>query len=186
MGIHGKTQGTPLEKTIGQLATGEALGGMLYYALARVAAHHGYGDVAKAFEAIGNQETNHAGFYATLNGKYPLDKGAFWKLVKGLSRAEAKGEEGLGQLARQLADLGLAEAAAEVKEFAAQEKSHGETTKALLEKFAPEYARPVPEGQKRYVCPVCGFEYEGDIDAEGPDYQCPVCGVRKAGFKPLD
>ncbi len=37
MSIYGKTKGTELEKTIAQLATGEAVGGGMYYALARIA-----------------------------------------------------------------------------------------------------------------------------------------------------
>ena len=49
MNIHGKTKGTALEKTIAQLASGEAMGGGMYYALARIAEHHGYADVAKEF-----------------------------------------------------------------------------------------------------------------------------------------
>ncbi len=86
--IYGKTKGTELEKTIAQLATGEAVGGGMYYALARIAKSYGLDDVAEQFTEIGNQETNHSGFYATLNGKYPNDKAAFWKLVAGLSKAE--------------------------------------------------------------------------------------------------
>ncbi len=38
MSIYGQTKGTELEKQIAQLATGEAMGGMMYYAMARFAA----------------------------------------------------------------------------------------------------------------------------------------------------
>ena len=186
MNIHGKTKGTALEKTIAQLASGEAMGGATYYALARIAEHHGYTDVAKEFIELGNQETNHAGFYATLNGKYPIDKDAFWKLVKGLSKAESKGEANLGKLAEQLEGLGLHEAAEQVKEFGAQETHHGEATMAILRKYAPEYASDAPSGKKKYVCPLCGYEYEGDLDSEPADWKCPICGVAKAAFKPME
>ncbi len=186
MTIHGKTKGTPLQAAVERLATGEAMGGMMYYALARIAEHYGYADVAKEFVELGNQETNHAGFYATLAGKYPLDKGAFWKLVKGLSKAEYKGEANLAKLADQLAGMGLDEAAAQVREFGAQETHHGEATMAIIKKYAPEYVEDTPSGKKKYVCPVCGFEYEGDIDAEGADWKCPICGVAKAAFKPAE
>lgn len=37
MDIYGQTKGTELEKQIAQLATGEAIGGAMYYALAKVA-----------------------------------------------------------------------------------------------------------------------------------------------------
>ena len=133
-----------------------------------------------------NQETNHAGFHATLNGKYPIDKDAFWKLVKGLSKAESKGEANLGKLAEQLESMGLHEAAEQVKEFGAQETHHGEATMAILRKYAPEYASDAPSGKKKYVCPLCGYEYEGDLDSEPADWKCPICGVAKAAFKPME
>ena len=185
MSIYAKTKGTELEKTIAQLATGEAIGGGMYYALARIAKGFGLDDVAAQFIEIGNQETNHSGFYATLNGKYPDGKAAFWKLIAGLSKAEWKGEPNLNALAQKLADMGIPEAAEEVKVFAEQERHHGEITQAILEKYAPEFAKPT-EGVKKYVCPVCGFEYEGEIGAEPDDWKCPICGVGKAAFKPLD
>jgi len=33
------------------------------------------------------------------------------------------------------------------------------------------------------VCSVCGFVYEGDLDAEPDDYKCPLCGCAKGVFK---
>jgi len=182
MSIHGRTKGTEIEKQIAQLAAGEAMGGAMYYALARIAKDYGLDDVAGQFIELGNQETNHGGFYATLNGKYPNDKAAFWKLVAGLSKAEFKGETNIGALAQKLSDMRIPEAAEEVREFAEQEKHHGEVTKAILEKYAPEFLESKP-GVKKYVCPLCGFEYEGDINAEPADWKCPICGVAKAAFK---
>ena len=41
MDIYGKTKWTALEKTLAQLASGEAMGGGMYYALARIAEHLG-------------------------------------------------------------------------------------------------------------------------------------------------
>ncbi len=182
MSIYGKTKGTPLEKTIAQLAAGEAMGGGMYYALARIAKSYGLEDVAAQFIELGNQETNHAGFYATLNGKYPADKAAFWKLVAGLSKAEFKGDANIGAIAQKLSDLGIEDAAEEAKIYAEQEKHHGEITRAILEKYAPEFLEEKKD-VKKYVCPLCGFEYEGDISAEPDDWKCPVCGVGKAAFK---
>ena len=78
--------------------------------------------------------------------------------------------------------MGIPEAAEEVKVFAEQEKHHGEVTKAILEKYAPEFLEQ-KVGGKKYVCPVCGFEYEGDINAEPADWKCPICGVPKTVFK---
>lgn len=36
----------------------------------------------------------------------------------------------------------------------------------------------------RYVCSVCGYVYEGDINKEPDDFHCPVCGVDKTMFNP--
>ncbi len=34
-----------------------------------------------------------------------------------------------------------------------------------------------------YVCSVCGYAYEGDINTEPDDYTCPICGVDKSHFE---
>ncbi|MBQ8919603.1 MAG: rubrerythrin [Acidaminococcaceae bacterium] len=180
MSIYGKTKGTDLEKQIGQIATMEAMGGMMYYALARTAQDLGLEEVAKELMGLGIQEVNHAGFYATLNGKYPNNEKDFWKLVKGLSAAEYKGEETLNKIADVLRAKGLTEAADDVSYFALQEKHHGIKTQDMYEKYAPK-DEAAPE--KVYVCSVCGFVYEGDLDSEPTDYKCPLCGCAKGVFK---
>ena len=181
MSIYGKTKGTEFEKQIAQLAQGEAMGGMMYYAMARIAQDFGLEEVAKEFIGLGNQETNHAGFYATLNGKYPKNKKEFWKLVKGLSKAEYKGEGKINELANALRAKGLSEAADSIEYFALQEKHHGIKTEDIYNRYAPE--ADTTEPQKVYVCSVCGFEYEGELDSEPDDYKCPICGCAKGVFK---
>ncbi len=181
MSVYGKTKGTEFEKQIAQLATGEAMGGMMYYALARIAQDFGLEEVAKEFIGLGNQEVNHAGFYATLNGKYPNNEKDFWKLVKSLSKVEYKGEGNLNKLADALRAKGLSEAADNVEYFALQEKHHGIKTEDIYNKYAPREKTSKPE--KIYVCSVCGFEYEGEIDKEPADYKCPICGCAKSVFK---
>ena len=39
---------------------------------------------------------------------------------------------------------------------------------------------------KKYVCDVCGYEYDGDTPFEelSEDYTCPLCGVGKDMFAP--
>ena len=108
---------------------------------------------------IRRQETNHGGFYATLNGKYPIDKAAFRKLVAGLSNVEFKGETNIGALAQKLSDMGIPAAEEAVNEFAEQEKHHGEVTKAILEKYAPEFLEQKLD-VKKFVCPLCGYEWD--------------------------
>lgn len=184
MSIFGKTKGTELEKTIAQLAQGEAIGGSMYYALAKIAKEKfGLDEVAKEFIELGNQETNHGAFYAMLNGRYPSDEKEFWQMVRGLSKAEYKGENNVEQLADKLAELGLDEkGVAQVREFALQEKHHGEVTQAIIDKYAGVNIDE-NKSEKVYVCSVCGFEYEGDIMSEGDDYTCPVCGLPRKAFK---
>ena len=184
MSIFGQTKGTELEKQIAQLATGEAVGGAMYYALAKVAKEQfGLDEVAKEFIELGNQETNHGAFYALLNGRYPYDEKAFWQMVRGLSKAEYKGENNINQLADKLAELGVDnEAVEQVREFAIQEKHHGEVTKAIIDKYAPKEDEDNTQ-KPVYVCTVCGYEYTGDLDKEPDDYKCPICGMPKTVFK---
>lgn len=184
MSIFGQTKGTELEKQIAQLATGEAVGGAMYYALAKVAKEQfGLDDVAKEFIELGNQETNHGAFYASLNGRYPYDEKSFWQMVRGLSKAEYKGEDNVNLLADKLAALGVdSEAVKQVREFAVQEKHHGEVTKSIIDKYAPK-DEVDNSGKPVYVCSVCGFEYTGDLDKESDDYICPICGCKKGVFK---
>lgn len=39
------------------------------------------------------------------------------------------------------------------------------------------------EDSAKYLCIVCGYVYEGDIDSESDDYVCPVCGAGKDMFE---
>ena len=184
MSIFGQTKGTEIEKQIAQLSSGEATGEAMYYALAYIAKEKfGLDDVAKEFIDLGNQETNHGAFYALLNGRYPNNEKEFWQMVRGLSKAEFKGEGNVNKLADKLASLGIdKDAVAQVREFAQQEKHHGEVTKAIIDKYAPK-----EDGENTnkpvYVCSVCGFEYTGDLDKEPDDYKCPICGCAKGVFK---
>ena len=181
MSLHGLTKGTSLEKTAETLALGEAHGVMMYYALARLAKEQGHGDIAADFIEAANQEAVHAGFYATLNGKYPKD---FWGMVRGLMAAETGGEANLARLAEKFRAAGLAEAADEIEVFARQEGHHGELLKKILEKHRPELLNDA--GKKVYVCACCGYEYVGDLDGEPEDYVCPVCGQPKRVFRLKD
>jgi len=41
---------------------------------------------------------------------------------------------------------------------------------------------------KKYVCAVCGYEYDGNEPFEDlpEDYACPVCGVGKDQFEVVE
>ena len=178
MSLHGATKGTKLEPISDMLAKGEACGTMMYYALARLAKEQGLEDVSEKFIEAANQEAVHAGFYATANAMYPKD---FWMLVRGIMAAEYSGETTIKNLADKFRAEGLTEAADEMEIFAKQEGHHGEVMKKILEEHAPETLND--EGKTIYVCGCCGFEYVGDLDAEGEDYICPICGQPKKVFK---
>ncbi|MBQ7607793.1 MAG: hypothetical protein IJU76_07460 [Desulfovibrionaceae bacterium] len=177
MSLHGVTKGTGLEKIAETLALGEAHGVMMYYALARLAKEEGYDDIADDFILAANQEAVHAGFYATLNGKYPKD---FWGMVRGLMAAETGGEARIKGLADKFRASGLTAAADKMEVFAKQEGHHGALLKKILEKYRPELLNDT--GAKVYVCACCGYEYVGDLDGEPENYVCPVCGQPKRVF----
>ncbi len=42
-----------------------------------------------------------------------------------------------------------------------------------------------PQDRARYVCTVCGYEYDGDVPFEElpGDWKCPLCGVGKEKFE---
>ncbi|MCR5175776.1 MAG: rubrerythrin [Anaerovibrio sp.] len=178
MSIFGLTKGTELEKLVQGAMQAEANGTMMYYALARLAKEQGMDEVAEKFIASANQEAVHAGFYAILNGKYPQD---FWSLARTLQQAEESGEQKVSAMAAKFREAGLTEAADEMEIFAKEEGHHGAVLKEILDKYGPD--TQIPAGATVYVCPVCGYEYIGDINKEPDDYTCPLCGQPKTIFK---
>lgn len=175
--FHGLTKGTELEPIIKNMMIAEANGTMMYYALARLAKEQGMDDVAQTFIESANQEAVHAGFYATLNGKYPKD---FWKFAETLMKGEYAAESSVKEIAEKVRAAGFSAAADQMIIFAEQEKHHGEVLEELLKKHKPE--KIDTEGKKVYVCPVCGYEYVGDINSEPDDWTCPLCGQPKSVF----
>ena len=84
-------------------------------------------------------------------------------------------------LSRQLEGTGHKDIAQTVQTFAAQHKYHAQVTHQLVEKYAPQAVKQ--NNKKRYVCSVCGYEYEGDLESEPENYTCPVCTMPKSTFK---
>ncbi len=123
----------------------------------------------------------HAGFYAVLNGKYPKN---FRSMVATVRKAETNGEAQVKAMADKIRAAGFGAAADEMEVFAKQEGHHGVLMTEILEKYLPAEAEAeaVPD-RKVYVCPVCGYEYEGDLDGESDDWTCPLCGQPKSVFK---
>ena len=135
MSMYGLTKGTELQPTIKQVMQAEANGTMMYYALARLAKEQGFDEVAEIFIESANQEAVRAGFYATLNGKYPQD---FWKLAETVKNAEYTGRAQVSAMAQKVRAAGFAEAANQMEIFAKQEWHHGEVLEEILKKYAPK------------------------------------------------
>ena len=176
--LHGLTKNTELEPMIKAIMMAEANGTMMYYALARLASEQGLDDIAAQLKESANQEAVHAGFYAVLNGKYPKD---FWQLLKTIQKAEINGEAQVMTLAEKVRAAGFENAAAEMVIFAKQEKHHGTLIEDILKRHNPP--KKDTSSRKIYVCPICGFEYEGDINSESEDWTCPLCGQPKSVFQ---
>ncbi|MBQ6229484.1 MAG: rubrerythrin [Prevotella sp.] len=131
--IYGITKGTDFEKLCDGAAKAEAAGVMMYYALARMAKEQGYPEeVSEKFVEMANQEAVHAGFYATLNGKFDAD---IWQLAEAFAAREEKGEEQVGQFAQAFRAAGMNEAADEMERFASEEGHHGATLRAMVKKY---------------------------------------------------
>ncbi len=180
MSIYGLAKGTELAPMMKKIAQAEANGTMMYYALARLAKEQGYEDIAPLLIEAGNQEAEHAGFYSLMFGRYPQD---FWGLIRTLEKAERGGEQMIKGLADQVRAAGMAEAADIMEVFAKQEGHHGDLMASILAKHPEKAKAPAPSGKKVYICPVCGYEHEGDIADEPEDYTCPLCGQPRSAFQ---
>jgi rubrerythrin len=131
--IYGITKGTDFEKLCEGAAKAEAAGVMMYYALARMAKEQGYPEeVSEKFVEMANQEAVHAGFYATLNGKFNAD---IWHLAEAFAAREEQGEQQVSQFAQAFRAAGMNEAADEMEVFAKEEGHHGATLRAMVEKY---------------------------------------------------
>lgn len=131
--IYGLTKGTNFEKLCEGAAKAEVAGVMKYYALARMAKEQGYPEeVSEKFIEMANQEAVHAGFYATLIGKYNTD---IWQLAEASAAGEEMGEEQVNQFAQAFRAAGFIEAADEMEIFAKQEGHHGATLRTMIEKY---------------------------------------------------
>ncbi len=175
-----KAKGTSMENIIKGQSQAELSGAGMYFALARIAKEHNMDDVAERFTELAGEHMNQAGFYAVLASRYPYEEREFWQFIKGLSKAEETGEKIITGLARQMEEAGFPDSAETIRTFAAEHKHHAEVTGELVEKYAPEAVKH--NSEKRYVCGICGYVYEGDLESEPEDFTCPLCGMPKDSF----
>ncbi|MBQ7476096.1 MAG: rubrerythrin [Selenomonadaceae bacterium] len=179
MSFYGLTKGTELDFAMDCAMRAEANGGVRYYLLARLAEEQGLNEeISKTLIELANQEIYHAGFYATVNGKFPSD---FWSSLESIMHAEYEAKVNVKNMADKVRAAGFAEIANQMEIFAKQENHHGEVLEELLKKFKPKDLEVVQ--QKVFVCPLCGYEHIGDLDNEPDDWVCPLCGQPKSAFK---
>ena len=61
-----------------------------------------------------------------------------------------------------------------------------EVIKGGAPKNAPSYVEPKEEkkaaSSEKWVCDVCGYVYEGNLEEEPDSFVCPICGVDKTHF----
>ena len=65
-------------------------------------------------------------------------------------------------------------------------KYYQENLKGTTSKNAPTYQEETTKTKKNvFVCKICGFRYETDLDELPADFKCPMCGVGKEYFEKL-
>lgn len=181
MNSYSKAKGTGIEKIIKEQMQAELSGAGMYFALARSAKEQNMDDAADIFTKLAQEHALQASFYAEFCGRYPFKKEELWQFVKGLSKAEECGEKMILELSEKVKEAGFNEAADKIKTFASQHKHHAEVTSKLVKKHAPDSVKQ--NAKKCYVCSICGFEYEGDMESEPENFTCPICGMPKSVFK---
>lgn len=65
-------------------------------------------------------------------------------------------------------------------------KYYHENRKGLAPKNAPTYQPPkqkdIAPGKEIWICSVCGYIYEGNLDQEADTFRCPICRQPKSAF----
>jgi len=55
-----------------------------------------------------------------------------------------------------------------------------EQIKGKAPKKAPTYQEETSSKKESYICKICGYLHEGDME---DDFKCPICGVNKNYFE---
>lgn len=64
-------------------------------------------------------------------------------------------------------------------------KYYQENLKGGTSKYAPTYQEEEKTKKNVFVCKICGYRYETDLDELPDDFKCPMCGVGKEYFEKL-
>ncbi|MGL5416830.1 MAG: rubrerythrin [Clostridium sp.] len=132
MKIYGSTKGTELEKTIEELAKGEAMAAGMYFTLAHIAKEQGNHELSEALSKIGSDEARHSGLYSYLNGVMSED---IMSILPMFAKEEESAYPKILELSEKIRSLGLAQSADLVKSAALDEKGHEKLLQVILKKF---------------------------------------------------
>lgn len=89
-------------------------------------------ELAERLRELANQESEHAGYYATLNAKYPSD---VFQMMENMQKGELGAGKFLQPLADKVRELGRDDVAEQIEEYIRQEVHHGEVLGELLAKY---------------------------------------------------
>ena len=64
-------------------------------------------------------------------------------------------------------------------------KYYQENLKGGTSKYAPTYQEGKKTKKNVFVCKICGYRYETDLDELPDGFKCPMCGVGKEYFEKL-
>mgnify|MGYP000768646106 CR=1 FL=1 len=61
-----------------------------------------------------------------------------------------------------------------------------DVVKGKAPKNAPTYQEEENPNKGKYVCSICGYVHDRDINEEPDDFTCPICGAAKSYFKKVE
>ena len=107
--FYGLTKDTELDFAMDCAMRAEANGGVRYYLLARLAEEQGLdAEISKTLIELANEEMHHAGFYATVNGKFPND---IWSSLESIMHAEYQAKVNVKNMSDKVRAAGFTEIA---------------------------------------------------------------------------
>ena len=65
-------------------------------------------------------------------------------------------------------------------------KYYHDVVKGKAPKNAPTYQEEENPNKGKYVCSICGYVHDRDINEEPDDFTCPICGAAKSYFKKVE
>ncbi|MEM2900780.1 MAG: rubrerythrin family protein [Thermoplasmata archaeon] len=170
-----KTELAETKKNLSEAFAGESMANRRYLKFAEVAEKEGYGEVAKLFREIAEQETMHAWIWLKELGGIGNTEENLKSAIEGETYEYTKMYPKFAEIAEK---EGLKELAYKFRMLAAIEERHAKEYKKALEALKKNKSKDSKE--KRFACPNCGYIAEGEVPKN-----CPLCGLEGINFKPI-